>query len=666
MYLRADHAEKSIPALRAFIKANPLGILITALDSDLHPFLQCSHIPWVLDIADETSDTELGRLRGHMARANPQAKALAEYAKAKAAAESTPTGLPVTLEKEVLVLFNSPVNHYVSATFHVETKAVTGKVVPTWNYAAVQAYGKMTVYYDMKSESSCEYLAQQIRDLTHVGETEIMGFDNPWKVDDAPAKYIEMITKAIIGVEIEITNLGGKWKMSQEATPGDRAGILEGFTNMGTERAEWMAKTIEERCAISDAKMADKTEKQGELSSMKTQQVALCGVTLALAVALHAVVRRSRLTRAISTTKTTKSDVKSVLQRDVEEEAAAEASAQLFAVGSEVNTVSMGPGKILKYDLDSKTLSVEVTDGGRTSVLKLKADAIKQMKIRDIYIYPIKSCRGIRVKHAHATAKGFRNDRTWMFCDTKGKFISMRRYPKMALIAPVLDDHENPTVITLTAKGMPDLRVPILHEGKGPEKTVTVWKSDLIAIDQGDAAANWINKFLDDVRGDQEFRFVRVKESFRRPTNPKYAPDHETAFADAYPYLLVVHASVDSVNEHLKDKIEIERFRANLVVTGAPPFADEAWNCLTIGGLRFRNVKPCDRCAVPCVDPHTGQTSSEPRKSMVSYRNGETLGFRDGTRQTYYFGSNLVAEELGQVSVGAPVRVLTMKKAVYA
>jgi predicted FMN-binding regulatory protein PaiB len=78
MYLREAHAEHDIPVLRTFIRENPLGIFTTAIDCPPYPFLQSSHIPWILDVSDESSDTELGILRGHMARANPQSKAMME------------------------------------------------------------------------------------------------------------------------------------------------------------------------------------------------------------------------------------------------------------------------------------------------------------------------------------------------------------------------------------------------------------------------------------------------------------------------------------------------------------------------------------------------------------------------------------------------------------
>ncbi|KAH8432906.1 FMN-binding negative transcriptional regulator [Aspergillus melleus] len=247
MYLRAIHAETHIPTLRQFVKANPLGILTTAISSSVYSFIQSSHIPWVLDVADDDSETELGVLRGHMARQNPQAKAIIESA---TAANPGATG-GIQLKDEVMVLFNGPAHHYVTPKFYTETKPDTGKVVPTWNYSAVQAYGKATVYLDTGAEST-EYLTSQINALTDHAETSIMGYtggDCPsqWKVSDAPDRYIALLQKAIIGIKIDITHLGGKFKMSQEMGEGDRAGVAQGFDNLKTETGEQMAQCVRER-----------------------------------------------------------------------------------------------------------------------------------------------------------------------------------------------------------------------------------------------------------------------------------------------------------------------------------------------------------------------------------------------------------------------------------
>ena len=243
MYLRAIHAEPSIPALKAFLAANPLGLLTTALpstDPSIH-YLQTSHIPWVID-DPSPSENSLPTLRGHIARQNPHAKVFIEHASALAH-----PGKPFQLQQEVMVLFNAPHDFYVTPKFYTKTKPESGKVVPTWNYAAAQAYGIATVYVDTKADSTINFLHKQIRDLSNKAEEEIMGHEKPWQVDDAPDKYIELLRKNIIGIEIKVMSLGGKYKMSQEMGVEDREGVAKGFEGMKTEAGDWMANTVRER-----------------------------------------------------------------------------------------------------------------------------------------------------------------------------------------------------------------------------------------------------------------------------------------------------------------------------------------------------------------------------------------------------------------------------------
>ena len=252
MYLRSVHAELDIPSLQKFIRENPLGVLITSLTSPNFSTLQCSHIPWIIDASSDESKP--GILRGHMARANPHAKAIVEAVK-----EHHPSNGP--LEQEVLILFNGPAHAYVTPKFYTETKPDTGKVVPTWNYSAVQVYGKAKIYYDTKDEGGAEtsgFLQKQINDLTDHSEADILSSmggntDVKWEVDDAPAPYVDILKKAILGLEIEITRLEGKYKMSQEMSEGDREGVAKGFESLGTENGLRISKTVEERGALKAA-----------------------------------------------------------------------------------------------------------------------------------------------------------------------------------------------------------------------------------------------------------------------------------------------------------------------------------------------------------------------------------------------------------------------------
>ncbi|KAJ5373461.1 FMN-binding split barrel-related protein [Penicillium concentricum] len=209
MHLRPDHAVRDLPTLHSFIKQHPLGVLTTSLTSENHPTLQCSHIPWVLDsettfepesskeakLADENTILQphpsMGVLRGHIARQNPQSKAMVESALGYSKTISIPGAFPITspteeatistghtLPGEVLIVFTSPVDHYITPHFYTESKPATGRVAPTWNYAAVQVYGRATIYHDTKDEQTELFLRQQLGDLAQLGEEGVMGFQD--------------------------------------------------------------------------------------------------------------------------------------------------------------------------------------------------------------------------------------------------------------------------------------------------------------------------------------------------------------------------------------------------------------------------------------------------------------------------------------------------------
>ncbi|KAJ5822359.1 hypothetical protein N7447_004699 [Penicillium robsamsonii] len=251
MFLPPVHAEPETAVLFQFIRENPLGMLITGIKSS-QEFLQCTHAPFVLDLPDETtSSPPQGRLRAHIAKQNPQVKGMIEELVSK------PNILEV--EDNVLVVFNGKYSHYVTPKYFVETKPDTGKVVPTWNYSAVQVYGKLSLYYDSKSPEAGAFLAKQIDDLSQHTEKSVMGHTGgenpqPWKVSDAPQKYIELMQRNIVGIEIRIEKVQGKFKMSQEMKPGDREGVVAGFAQMGGENAEGISNLVKERGALHDSR----------------------------------------------------------------------------------------------------------------------------------------------------------------------------------------------------------------------------------------------------------------------------------------------------------------------------------------------------------------------------------------------------------------------------
>ncbi|KAE8166928.1 transcriptional regulator PAI 2-type [Aspergillus tamarii] len=247
MYNQPVYAEARPEELYHFIRDNPLGILTTAIPSTLYPLLQSTHIPWILDPPSQGNGTTKARLRGHIARQNPQSKAIVD----SLMTSNSPSGSP--LSQEVMILFTSPHHHYVTPKFYTETKPITGKVAPTWNYSTVQVYGTLTAYFDPDVKDTGEFLDQQLRDLSDHCERDIMGFtgtegrEEAWVVDEAPEGYLRVLKRNIVGLSVEVERIEGKVKMSQERKPGDREGVVEGFERLGTDTAKEVAKLVKLR-----------------------------------------------------------------------------------------------------------------------------------------------------------------------------------------------------------------------------------------------------------------------------------------------------------------------------------------------------------------------------------------------------------------------------------
>jgi transcriptional regulator len=208
MYQPPHFREDRIEVQHALIRKHPLGLLITAGPAGLLANL----FPFLID----ADGTEKGTLRLHLARANPQCQELEAV-------------------EECLVAFQGP-QDYVTPSWYA-TKRETDKVVPTWNYATVHAWGRPRVMNDDT------WLRRQIEDLTASRENLRA---KPWAVSDAPEDFVAMQMRAIVGVEIPISRIEGKWKMSQNRPEADRAGVIAGFREMGAAREE-IAALVEER-----------------------------------------------------------------------------------------------------------------------------------------------------------------------------------------------------------------------------------------------------------------------------------------------------------------------------------------------------------------------------------------------------------------------------------
>ena len=208
MYLPSHFEEKRPEVLHELLRTHPLGLLVTQGSAGE---LQANTVPFLLD-ADPAGGP--GILRAHVARANPL------WREARGDAES-------------LVVFQGP-QAYVSPSFY-PSKAEHGKVVPTWNYVMVQARGSLRAIDD------AGWVQAFVTRLTEHHESKRA---KPWAVGDAPADYIALTLGAIVGIEIRLTSLTGKWKVSQNRSAADREGVARGLRDAGI-RFEAGAASIE-------------------------------------------------------------------------------------------------------------------------------------------------------------------------------------------------------------------------------------------------------------------------------------------------------------------------------------------------------------------------------------------------------------------------------------
>jgi transcriptional regulator len=208
MYIPRANEEKRIPVIKALMISQPLGTLVTLGPSGLF----ASHVPMVL----EDDGSEFGVLTCHISRANTQWR------------DFVPT-------VDALAIFAGH-QHYISPTWYPGTKT-HGKEVPTWNYAVVHAYGSLKVIQDE------QWLLKTVEKLTAIHEARS---PVPWKVGDAPADFIKSQLKGIVGMELKIRRLEGKWKVSQNRTEEEREGVIEGLTKLNTPESLAMKVLVEE------------------------------------------------------------------------------------------------------------------------------------------------------------------------------------------------------------------------------------------------------------------------------------------------------------------------------------------------------------------------------------------------------------------------------------
>ncbi|KJS72835.1 MAG: MOSC N-terminal beta barrel domain-containing protein [Serpentinimonas sp.] len=272
----------------------------------------------------------------------------------------------------------------------------------------------------------------------------------------------------------------------------------------------------------------------------------------------------------------------------------------------------------------------------------LHTDTPLPLSIEQLWVYPVKSCAGVRLAQAELLPTGLQWDRTWMVVDQRGEFLSQRELPRMALVRPRFRMGQ----LELQAPGMLSLYLA-LDAAEAPCK-VRVWDDELDAYDMGDVAAQWFCDFLLAGRPELELRLrlVRFDPDCVRPSDVRWTGGLQApnTFSDGYPLLLLSAAALAELNERRlllgQEALGVERFRPNLLLGGLQAHDEDR-----LAELRFpiaagtgaatpgapaevwlQPVKPCARCSIPDVDPATGIEQGNAVASLLqSYRQDRRL-----------------------------------------
>ena len=268
--------------------------------------------------------------------------------------------------------------------------------------------------------------------------------------------------------------------------------------------------------------------------------------------------------------------------------------------------------------------------------------------VSQMWVYPIKSIKGISLDKVQLEKRGFQYDRRWMLVDSNNVFLSQRKCPKMALIKPELSEFG----LSVRAPDMPVLIIPYpdsqteLYE----EVEVSCWDDHIKAHHINTAIDNWFSEILS-----VDCQLVYMPESTERLVDPDYAKNNDiTSFSDGFPNLLISEASLDDLNSRVDIELTMNRFRPNIVVSGGESYIEDTMGHFQINQIDFFAVKPCSRCVITTINPEKGEKEGrEPLNALSKFRK---MG------QKVFFGQNVLHKlsffSDNQISVGDSVKII--------
>ena len=259
-------------------------------------------------------------------------------------------------------------------------------------------------------------------------------------------------------------------------------------------------------------------------------------------------------------------------------------------------------------------------------------------EITGLYVYPVKSLKGIALNQAQLTPHGFSNDRRWMVVRSNGRFVTQRDLPRLALIHTALDE----SGVTLSLEAHGSVTIPFNTSGGDPVQT-EVWGTPCEAVDEGEEVSRWLTAALE---SRDALKLVHMQPGFVRPQGKPRELGRETStlFADAAPFLVAGEASLEALNRELGSRglapVPMNRFRPNIVVKGTQPFEEHRLAGMASSAYSLKFCHPCERCVVTTIDQHTAEKDPgwQPFKTL------REINPVPGPKPAPAFGQNAILE----------------------
>jgi len=269
------------------------------------------------------------------------------------------------------------------------------------------------------------------------------------------------------------------------------------------------------------------------------------------------------------------------------------------------------------------------------------------MHVSALCVYPLKSAAGIPLTVMHLDERGPRFDRRWMLIDDDGRFISQREQARLSIVTTSICDDR----LVVASRQRERFVVPDVAPD-APRIRATIWDDVVDVVHVGADADSWFSNALE-----TSCRLVCFPDDSIRIADRTFNPEgRPVGLADGFPLLLIGEASNDELNDRIVGRggaaLPMNRYRPNIVVAGAAPWAEDGWQTIQIGGetgVQLSLVKPCARCAIPTIDQETGRKGKEPLATLATYRRGP-----DGS---VFVGQNAIHDGPGILRVGDGVVV---------